>query len=101
MPLTKTQAKRLNEVITRAQITQASTQQAKNEWNENMSGEPVWHQKTTHEDLQRELIACRTGSLDRKSVLVDVDGIQVRVFPQSPKNIDNDVNDIFARGIDS
>lgn len=102
MPLTKTQAARLNQKV--KAITEQDTQEARNAWDEFMTDEdPACSSEGNYSDLQRELIGIRKASLNRRSVLVDVDGTTVRVFPRSEdkKNIQADVGDIFARGIDT
>ena len=104
MPLTKDKATKLNTAIKSVDLPQKIAD-ARNVWDQNMQN-PQWQQCTTYEKLQNDLIALRKASLDRKSVEVPVEMVDgkrtpIRVFPPSDKNVDIDVNDIFARGIDS
>lgn len=108
MPLTKAQAIRLNQARASVDLS-VSIKAAKDAWNNAMQHHKwgVSGGQDPHAALQNELISRRKESLNRRSVLVDVDvnndghNKQVRVYPPSDKNIDNDVNDVFARGLDS
>ncbi|KTD02934.1 hypothetical protein [Legionella feeleii] len=108
MPLTKAQAVRLNQARGSVDLSE-SINVAKDAW-DNAMRHHEWRvsgAQDPHAALQNELIGWRKASLNRRSVLVDFDvngdgrNKKVRVFPPSDKNIDNDVNDIFARGLDS
>lgn len=100
MPLTKAQAKRLHEVIFPKNM-QERIAKDKSEWNNAFLGAPIWKQRKNYDGLQDELIKARKKSLDRKTVVVDFDGKPVRVYPPSQHNIEGDVDDVFARGLDS
>jgi hypothetical protein len=100
MPLTKAQAEKLDKVI-RTENMQERMVHDKDEWDKAFSGVPTWSQQASYDDLQDKLIEVRKNSLDRKTVVVNVDDKSVRVYPLSEHNIDSDVDDIFARGLDS
>lgn len=100
MPLTKAQAERLHEVIPTKNM-QKRMADDKSEWDKDFSRDPAWNQQKSYDNLQNELIKTRKKSLDRKTVVVDFNGKQVRVYPPSEHNIENDVDDIFTRGLDS
>jgi hypothetical protein len=100
MPLTKAQAEKLDKVI-RTENMQKRMVHDKDEWDKAFSGVPTWSQQASYDDLQDKLIEIRKNSLDRKTVVVNVDDKSVRVYPFSEHNIESDVDDIFARGLDS
>ncbi|WP_133128684.1 hypothetical protein [Legionella nagasakiensis] len=97
MPLTRVQADRLHSLIRGADV-QKEVEDGRRRWQIDAPLGAV----ANFGDLQQRLLDIREASLDRKSVVVDFDGKPVRVFPDTPgQNINSDVNDIYARGVDS
>uniref|UniRef100_UPI00104193E4 hypothetical protein n=1 Tax=Fluoribacter gormanii TaxID=464 RepID=UPI00104193E4 len=95
MPLTKDEAESLRLAIANA------NRQPNTQWGEDFSESHDWHNQTTLENLQKELINVRKNSLNRKTFIVDLNGRNVRVYPHSESNIESDVGGIYARGLDS
>ncbi|AHE65905.1 hypothetical protein [Legionella oakridgensis] len=97
MPLRQTQAKRLYGLIRGMEIHNV-VEVGRRRWQIDAPLGAV----ANFDGLQQRLLDIRKASLDRKSMIVDFDGKPVRVFPDTPgQNINSDVNDIYARGIDS
>ncbi|WP_115712778.1 hypothetical protein [Legionella sainthelensi] len=72
----------------------------KKEWNDFLRQPPTWSEYKTYENLQQNLTARRKDSLNSKTIIVEAENKQIRVFPHSENNIDFDISDVFARGLD-
>ncbi|MCW8409040.1 hypothetical protein OQJ13_08665 [Legionella sp. PATHC035] len=100
MPLTKAQAKKLHDATKDLDFVETSRT-----WDDAITRKPEWVQsiqgESPHDGLQTKLRDLRLESLNRKTKVVDFENEKVRVYPRSDKNIESDVDDIFARGLDS
>uniref|UniRef100_A0A2H5FM59 Uncharacterized protein n=1 Tax=Legionella sainthelensi TaxID=28087 RepID=A0A2H5FM59_9GAMM len=72
----------------------------KEKWNNFLIQPPTWSEYKTYENLQQNLTERRKDSLNSKTIIVEAENKQIRVFPHSENNIDFEISDVFARGLD-